>query len=290
MSNNILRRLICIFFSFILSLSLFVISMAVTVQSSVLNKDFLLNQLSISGYHVKAADYTKKNISDLAFVGGVPSELFDDIVTPERVQTDIYNIFNYAYDGSQYSINSESLKTEFLKKIEDYAAENNIEITEETETNISHLAQLCTETYIDCINIAGMNSVIGALKQPLSFMKFAIGGAALIGAVSVIMLLLVNKYKHKFLRYTAYAVGGNFLMMLVIPVYLLLTKPYANLNISPDYLHSFINSFFDDTLKTILVGAAVMAVLYIIILLLIGYFKKRAIRKGYRERNKSSLV
>lgn len=289
MSNKVLRRVICFFFSFILSISLFVISMAVAMQSSFLNKDFLLNQLSISGYHVKAADYTKSSISQLAFVGGVPSDIFDDIVTPERVKTDIYNIFDYAYDGKQYSINSEELKSEFLEAVKNYASENNIEITEDTDKNITQLAQLCTETYMDCINIAGMNTVIGALKQPVSFMGLAIGAASVIAVISIIMLFLVNKYKHKFLRYIAYAISGNFLMMLIVPGYFFITKPYANLNISPDYLHSFINSFLDDTLKTILLGAAIMVVLFLIVFFFIGYFKKRAIKKGYQERHKNMV-
>lgn len=263
--------------------------MAAAMQSSFLNKDFLLNQLSISGYHVKAAEYTKNSISQLAFVGGVPSDIFDDIVTPERVKTDIYNIFDYAYEGNQYSINSEELKSEFLDAIKNYASENNIEITEETEENITQLTQLCTETYMDCINIAGMNTVIGALKQPVSFMGLAIGGASVIAVISIIMLFLVNKYKHKFLRYIAYAIGGNFLMMLIIPGYFFITKPYVNLNISPDYLHSFINSFLDDTLKTILSGAAIMIVLFLIVFFFIGYFKKRAIKKGYQERHKNMV-
>ena len=290
MSNTVLRRVICFFFSFILSFSLFVLSIAITMQSSVLSKDFLINQLSISGYHLKAADYTKNSISDLAFAGGVPSDVFDEIVTPERVKTDIYNIFEYAYDGKQYSIDSEKLNSEFLEAIKNYASENNIEITAETETNISHLADLCTQSYLDCINIAGINTVIGALRQTAKFMGFAIGGSILIALISIIMLFLINKYKHKFLRYIAYALSGNFLMMTVIPGLLLLTKPYVNLNISPDYLHSFINSFLDDTLKMMLVGAAVTAVLYIIVLVLVGHFKKRAIKKGYKERNKNNLV
>lgn len=260
------------------------------MQSSFLNKSFLLNELSISGYHVKAADYTKSSISQLAFVGGVSSDIFDDVVTPERVQSDIYNIFDYAYDGKQYSIDSEKLKSEFLDKIKNYASENNIEITGETETNITQLAQLCAERYVDCINIAGMNTVIGALKQPVSFMGIAIIGAALIALISIIMLFLVNKYKHKFLRYVAHAISGNFLMLLVIPGYFFVTKPYVNLNISPDYLHSFINSFLDDTLKIILLGAAIMVVLFLIVFFLISYFKKRAIKKGYQERLKQSIV
>lgn len=290
MKNTILRRVICFFFSFLLSLSLFIISISAAMHQSILNKDFLLSELSVSGYHVKAAEYTKNSISDLAFTGGVPAEIFGSIVTPERVKTDIYNIFDYAYEGSQYSIDSKQLKSEFLNAVKTYASDNGIELTEETEAGISHLADLCTETYLDCINISGMNTVIGALKQPVTFMRFAIAGAGLIALISIVMLFLVNKYRHKFLRYTAYAFSGSFLMLLSVPGYFLVSKPYTKLNISPDYLHSFINSFLDDTLKTILAGAAVIAVIYIILLFLINYFKKRAIKKGIKERNKASLA
>lgn len=145
---------------------------------------------------------------------------------------------------------------------------------------------------LDCINIAGINTVIGALRQPAKFMGFAIGGSALIALISIIMLFLINKYKHKFLRYIAYALSGNFLMMTVIPGLLLLTKPYVNLNISPDYLHSFINSFLDDMLKMMLVGAAVTAVLYIIILLywcLWAISKREQLKKAIKKETKIIL-
>lgn len=290
MKNNVLRRVICFFFSFILSLSLFIISVSFSMHQSLLNKDFLLNELSISGYHIEAAEYTKNSISDLAFTGGVPSDIFDDIVTSERVKTDIYNIFDYAYDGNRYSIDSEQLKSEFLNAITSYASDNGIELDEETEESISHLAELCTETYMDCINISGMNTVIGSLKQPVSFMRYVIAGAALIALISVVMLFLVNRYKHKFFRYTAFSVSGSLLMLLAVPGYFLAAKPYAKLNISPDYLHTFINCLLNDTLKTVLAGAAVMAVIYIILLFLISIFKKRAIKKGINERHKNSFV
>ena len=290
MNNTIIRRIICFFFSLILSLSLFVISIAVTMQFTVVNKDFLINQLSISGYHVKAAEYTRKSISDLAFVGGVPSDIFDSVVTTERVQSDIYNIFESAYEGKQYSIDKNSLKSEFVNTVDSYASENGIEITEDTKNNIEHLSELCADTYLNCINIAGLNMVIGALKQPISFMGLAMGGAALLCLVSITMLFLVNKYKHKFFRYISYSLCGTFLMITIIPGYFYLTKPYLNLNISPEYIHSFINSFIDDTLKTFLGIGIFFAVLFISALFIVNLFKKRALQKGYNERHKDSLV
>lgn len=274
----------------ILSLSLFVISIAVTMQFTVVNKSFLLNQLSISGYHVKATEYTRKSISELAYVGGVPSDIFNSVVTTERVKSDISNIFESAYEGNQYSIDKNSLKNDFLNTVNNYTDENNIEITEETKQNIEHLSELCADAYLNCINIAGLNTVIGALKQPIYFMGLAMAGSAFICLISIAMLFLVNKYRHKFFRYISYSLCGTFLMITVIPGYLFLSKPYLNLNISPEYIHSFINSFIDDTLKVFLGTGIIFAVLFIAVLFVIKIFKKKAIQKGYFERHKDSFI
>lgn len=290
MKTTILQKVICVFFSFILCIALVLAALSIAVKSTVLNKDFLLNQLSISGYHVKAAEYAKKNIAELAFVGGVPSEIFDSIITTERTNSDVTKIFETAFDGTQYSIDSDALKQEFIETIENYAAENDIDINDETNSNITHLSEQCAQLYIDCINIAGLNTVIATLRQPAVFINFALAATALVIIISVVMLYLVNKYKHKFFRYIFYALGGAILMLSVIPGYFLLSKPYKNLNISPDYLHSFINSYIDDTLKAVLVAAAFFLVLIIIVSILIGFFKKRAIKKGIKERTRSSMV
>lgn len=288
MKNTLLRRVICTFFSFILCVSLFLAASAFVVKSTVLNKNFLLDQLSISGYHVKATEYAKESISELAFVGGVPSDIFDSIVTTERINADTYKLFEKAFDGEQYSIDSAALEQEFIDVIENYASENAMEINEETQSNIQHLAEQCTQAYLNCINIAGLNTVIGALKQPIAFMSFALAGAFLSILISLIMLYLVNKYKHKFLRYIFYALSGATLMLTVLPAYLLITRPYEKLNISPNYLHSFINSYIGDTLKTVLGAAAVFLVLLIAVFILISFFKKRAVRKGIKERSGSN--
>lgn len=290
MKNTVLRRIICTFFSFILCIALFLAACSAVVKATVLNKNFLLDQLSISGYHVKAAEYAQKSISELAFVGGVPSDIFDSVITSERIKTDTYNIFESAYEGGQYSIDSKALENDFIQTVENYAAENSMEINEETQENIQHLAEQCTQAYISCINIAGLNSVIGALRQPVSFMGFALAAAIFIILFSTIMLYLVNKYKHKFLRYISYALMGATLMLISVPGYLLLSRPYANLNISPSFLHSFINSFIDNSLKFTLGSAAIFVVLIIVVFILISFFKKRAIKKGYKERSRSEMV
>lgn len=290
MKNNPLRLVICTFFSFLLCISLSLTASALVVKSTVLNKNFLLDQLSISGYHVKATDYAKKSISELAFVGGVPAEIFDSIITSERVNLDTYRLFSAAYEGEQYSIDTEALENEFINVIQNYASENSMEITEETQSNIQHLAEQCVQAYLDCINIAGLNTVIGALRQPVSFMSLALIGSAFIAVFSIVMLYLTNKYKHKFFRYIFYALGGATLILSVIPGYFLLAKPYEKLNISPDYLHAFINSYINDTLKSFLGVAAVFLVLVIGVFILISFFKKRAVKKGIDERRRSSMV
>lgn len=289
LKNTFLRRIICFFFSFILSLSFFIISASFIFRGTVLNKEFLLEELSLSGYHINASNYTKDKISQLAFAGGLPADIFDGIITSEGVKNDVYNIFEHAYRGTQYSVDRGTLYQEFLETVKNYALENSIEITEETENGITHLALLCTEAYTDCINISMINMVIGALKQPVLLMGYAAAGAFLTALISTIMLLLVNRYKHKFLRYIAGSAGGCFLLLSAVPGYLLLNRPYENLNISPDYLHEFICSVFSDTLKTFLGTAALFAVFYIIVFILIGHYKKRAVKKGIRERRRTNL-
>ena len=280
MKKDTTRSIISVLLSFVLSLIIFVLVIVACTSATLFDQNFILKRLNESNYYRATVNSTIENFQALGIPGGIPEEVFDDIINEEFVKNDIVDMLWDSYNNVPYQANLEPLKTRLNNEFVNYANENNIEITDETEESLKTLVNYCADEYKNQIS----NPVISFLGQ-IKVTVYNILVAALIIMTVMISLILVflfkmQHYKHRAIRYIVYSQFAALLMTAVIPAIVLINKIYTKIHISPEHLYNFCVSISQDYLITLLLSGAALGIIGVALLIVIPQVKKKYLKKS----------
>lgn len=263
-----IRFLISILFSFFTSLFIFIFSLLLIVNATFLNLDFMNKQISKSSYCENALNEVKETFISYGAASSFDADFFDSVLELNQVKLDVYHMALQLYSNGNSQVDTDKFNTDLYNKLTENVKARNIEITPEVDTALQYLAQTCTDTYRQYISlpfITEIAPVLSKLQQPLQIALFIMLGLILFLSV---FIFLINRWKHRVVRYYIYSIGGSVLMLLALPLLAILSGKITKVAFMSKSLYylavTYMNSFF-----SLFFGFAIgLSVLLILLLLL----------------------
>ncbi len=272
------RTGICCILSFLISMFLFLLLCVTIFQSTVLNEGFFLKHLSDTDFYAKLTEEIKQDFVSYGSASGVDASHFDyvfrEIIPSTQIQQDVENSVHQVFTGTVQPVDTSYLTENLEQSFFEYAQEQGKEIADENA--VAYLAETCMDTYSDYVNLPYAGQVSNLIVQyspPVQMLSFLLFAVILVLAV---FLFVINRWKHRAIRFYIYAFSGAGLMSLALPIGVLLSNKIDKISLASPSFYDFAVSYLHGIVYTFFLGALCIAVFVLVLSLLYVYLKQKA--------------
>lgn len=221
-SNTKSTMRISIILSFFLALFLFLSTLFISVQSTLLSRGFILSKMLNEDFYTATA---LKMEDDMAYVGqgsGIHKEFFINLVNRVDVEKDIESKILSYFAGITEEFDTSKFKSALKVKVYEYASGKGVSAYGEKKVNLDLFIHECSVIYANAIEVPSIHYLVpGIVRLNRHFMILSIVFVVLSLTVFGI-IFFINRYKHKVLRYSIYSLFASALMLACVPLIILI--------------------------------------------------------------------
>lgn len=276
------RAGICCILSFFISMFSFLLVCVIIFQSTALNEDFFLKHLSDTDFYAKLTEEIKQDFISYGSASGVDASHFDyvfsEIIPSTQIQQDVQTSVHQVFTGTVEPLGTSYLSENLEQSFFQYAQEHGQEISDQEA--VSYLVKTCMDTYSDYVTLpyaAQISNVILQYSSPIQLLSFGLFCVILLLAV---FLFLINRWKHRAIRFYLYALSGTGLMTLAIPIAALLSNKIDKISLASPAFYDFAVSYLHGMVFTFFLGSLCIAIFVLILSFLYVHLRQRAKKAG----------
>lgn len=289
--RDVLRYLISLILMFVLILLLF----GLFVKMILLNPDYYINELQGTSYYKQLREEIDSGLVDLSLYTSIPVEVLVDAVKDDSIKTLSVNDITLAMQYMKYRVedvvsimDSKPIETSLNNFIDDYAAQNDLEVDDELRLQMKEVAD-------QVANIVSNHTVlfnINAVKRFGDFQRFrkivslfydhwyAFLLAALLCMFS--LFTLSHRHLHRgFLWSGSSMIAASLMVVIPAALGMLYRVPYR-FSIATSYLKTALRVFTLGYFRFFIFGGLLMLIIGFLCLILYMYLGNNA-RLRHRE-------
>ena len=237
-----------------------------------------MEQVASSDYYAKLSEEIKHEFVSYGSASGVDANHFDyvfsEILPPTQIQQDVETSVHQVFTGTVTALEYSHLTEQLEQSFYQYARQKGMEISDESA--VQYLAKTCIATYSDYVNLpyAGqISNLIINYGKPIQFVSFVLLALCLALAA---FIFVINRWKHRALRFYIFALSGSLLMTIAVPIAALLTNKIDKVSIASPALYDFAVTYLYGFLHYFFFGAFCLAVILTILGMVFAHLKRKA--------------
>lgn len=262
--------------AFVLSLILFALSFGITLEATLLNPDFIINNMNASSYFADKSDEITQSLVDLGYASGLEEKFFEGLVNELMINEDTCDYLESYYSGENQVLSVTQFKQTLNDALDKYIEKNKIKDVNSVsrETFINKAATI----YRSSLLIPLFSTLSAYFVKIKNIMPYLIAGLVVLALVICAVIVFTNKWKHRAARYLCYSFSGAVLSVGVLPVVLILTGKISHVNLTSRALYNL----FVQCANSVLVSLLFCALFFLLVS--VGLFV--LYRKLYKKANR----
>lgn len=273
--KSLIIRIISVILSFILSFLIFTDVLFIIAKFQLFSPKALENAMNNTNYYSKMANEIEDDYVSYGMASGFPEKFFKNIIDRDFIKIDIVKQCEKMYSGKYEPLQDTKIYDSMYSSFITYANENDYEVTNEVDKNIKYLAQTCAEHYVDYVDIPFASSISVYLPKISQICIYAIIFCTIGIAVCVVMLFLLQSWKHRSIRYYMYSMTTACLMFIIFPTAIYATGKITKVATLSKAVYDLIVAFLQTFLNTFFVFAVISVVIIIMLLFLHNAMRKK---------------
>ena len=273
-SKKRLRGIISTILSFLLAVLFTVGSVLVGLYIGFLNENRIIDGLNYKDYYSGVEENFYQNSKDITTPMGLPENVVDGIVDSETIYENIKDYVVAAVNGQTYVFATEDLKTKLEQNVRNYFTSQGWEITSEQEATIPQYTQMIADEYVSCVKDPFVEHFAAVKRIFQKILLIGIPAIVILSAIIIFMLVHMQKWKHRGVRYVVYSSFATMIMVAVPGIAALVSGFYKKINISTEYLYYALVKYISNGLWVFIYLAFVWFAISLALLFLIRFIKK----------------
>jgi len=276
MKKKHLSQAISVILSFFIMVCITVIAVSSCLAATVFRKDFFSGLMDDEYCQSVMESLTDTLKQKLSAPSNIPEEVFDNLFSFYFIKDDIKSNLNAKLVGIESGYNNERVREYVAEQIKSYAANNNMEISEDS---LNPLVDYCMEEYDNHISFIFLDTYLSFRNVFDKAFTYILIGFSAIAIFLTLFLFSIHKYKHRAVRFCACSLFASSLMIVPLPLFLLMQGGYKNLNITPEHVKLLLVEVADQTLSGLLLTGLLAAAAGVAATLITKRMRERA-KKG----------
>lgn len=252
----------------------------VVAQNTILNKQYIIENLENSNYYNNVYSISKSNFQKYIYQSGLPIEVLDDIISVEQIEKDTIQIVSTIYEGGVSPNSSEELKSKLFENIDESLETDFDKLDEATKENIEQFIELLATEYSKTIMDYGEVLDKGeVVKEAQELVEKIIVRIAIVIAVLIVAVFICSIGK----MYTSFGtLSIAFMTVGVLNIAIHICKnaviDITKISIMNDAVTIFARNIYNDVFGKILFGGIVVLVLGFVCCVISSVIKEKEIK------------
>ena len=289
-------KIIKLLFAFIMTLLFLVLFISIGLGIGVFNSRSVIKGIDQSDYYSKAYNAINQKAERLLSEASLNEELLSDLITAGRVHVDGMNYVNAILNNKSQHISDiyqdvvshitndlyiqsdDSLNNNNSIGSNDWLTNMSIE-SDDLSARIHELATAIEYEYKSEVELRFVDYLMIYKADYIKIMIILIPCTLLLIFFLTYLLIRMHKYRHRGIRYIAYAIIASSVLIIITASYWLLSKKYIDPTIVPDYYNQFISSYIKMGI-TVYVYIGILGIIIALALItLIGHMRNKILYK-----------
>lgn len=273
-----IQKVISSIFAFLLSLLFVACIILLGLYFGVFNDRIIISKVSESNFYNEVHQELKDKAETILRKSRLPNSVLEEVITLERVYIGGKYYIEDTLSGTEAVINTDRLRENLAQNIDEYLIEEEITPTAELDTGVSEIISEIEQEYKRGIQF----KFIKYITEYKAYYRelLSIGVPILVVLIGMLSYLLIRmqKYKHRGIRYITYAMMSSTGMTILTATFLLLTKSYNKMEVSPEYYDRFLTNYLRWDIQVFLYLGGMGVLISILLMTLVSYVKIKTIR------------
>ena len=243
-SKKIARTVVSVLCSFLLSMFIAVFLGSIALSFGFFNKGLTLEQINESGYYTKVYEELITNLNTIGAAQNVSEDTITEVFKEKRVYINGKQFIENSLYNKDTVVDVEKINEELQTAIARDYARKGISVNEDVQAGIdTAISDLDTE-YIRMVRFQFVSYVRQYKNAIYNVLKTVIPVLIVLSLILGFVLVKIQKYPHRGIRYLAMSVISAAAINLILPIVALMNKWYDKIDVTPDYYASFLSSYF----------------------------------------------
>lgn len=226
------KKIVNILLSLVLAVLLTVLAYAVSLQFTLFNDSFMLDNMNTCNYITEKKDEITSSLTDLGYASGLEEDFFNGLLDEIMIHDDTEKYIQDYYSGEGSVIDKTAFKQAFNTALDDYIEQKGISADSVSSENREYLIKEAAKIYKQSLELPFFGTLAGRFQNVKKLLPFVIAVCAVLSALICVIFVLSTKWKHRAVRHIYYATAATFLTTLVLPIVILLSKKIETFNIA----------------------------------------------------------
>lgn len=280
------RNVVSIIFSFFLSITLVAEALVLVVHVGVFTDMAFLTVLD-DAYFRYTLETIESEAKTYTMPTGIDPSVLEGVFGVEEIKGAVTESVRATYKGNTYTPSVVGPTERLDANVRAYLSQGGNISAQDIDAITTAYVEDIMNIYRTNLQLPGL-SVLAPLR--VRYSQYTLIGAVVLAAIALgltVALTRLHHYRHRGLRYVAYATGGAALMCFIVPFVFFQSKYYLGINLAPQYFYHFAVSLIEHLLRMCFIAAGVYLVLTIVVIVLV-YRKRAHIIKSRRPKNSLS--
>ena len=273
------RAIVSFIMAFLLSIVLVAWTSLLLVQFGCFTDHIFLRLIDREYYNYVLSDIEESAV-DYTLPTGIGITVVDNTFTLEEVERDVKGYVSAAYRGREFTPDVTAQREALTANVRKFYEDNGAEITAETEEIIQSYVDEIMEVYTYGTRMPGLDLIMEGKAYFSRIFPVGIIACTMLAMVLILLIIRIHHWPHRGLRYVVYAFGATALMLFALPCFLLVTKTYTKVSLSPQYFYHLVVSYLRNLL-VLFTGTAVFWLCAAVILMIIVYIMRENIQRRH---------
>ena len=274
-----MNKLLKYLFTLLLYLSLTIAVIINILNSTILNKEYILNKLEESNYYNNIYTEVENNFENYIYQSGLDPIVLRNIVSRDKIKEDTNIIISNIYDGNNKVIDLEvvrnNLSTNIDKSLEDRY------LSEENKKAINKFIDIIINEYEDTIMNTDYNSKINtgisSINNKINMINIIM---IILVIISILSLILLNiKKKRRKLSIFGIPLLALGLLLITIYLYIILNIDINNIVILNDAISIAVHYILNGIVVKFLINGSIFTILGILIIIIGNMLRYKKVKK-----------
>lgn len=274
-TKKVVRTIVSVICSFLLAMFITVFLGSAALSFGFFNKGLTLEQINESGYYTKVYDELINNLNIIGASQNVSEDTIAKVFEEKRVYINGKQFIENSLYNKDTVVEVDKINEELQTAITKEYTKKGITVNEDVQSGIdTAISDLDTE-YIRMVRFQFVSYVRQYKNAIYSVLKVLIPILIVLSLVLGFVLVKIQKYPHRGIRYLAMSFVSASAINLILPIVALVNKWYDKIDVAPDYYSQFLSNYFKSGILAFVYAGLFGLVIGIALVLLKQMLKNR---------------
>ncbi len=276
------KKIIRCIISIILTISIICLILINIASSTILNKNYVLDQLEKTNYYSKIHEEAESNFENYIYQSGLDKEVLDNVLTEEKIKKDTNIIITNLYDGIEEEIDTQEIKDRINQNILNTVGKLTITEQKAVDTLVDKMCKEYTNTILHFNAEEQINNMYHKVMKYTKIVQKA--SLILIGVSAIILVVISLRRIYKIFTFTGISLISSGAFLVVVNGFINAKIKVQTITILSEAISKVLRDTISGILGTIN-SYGVILLITGIILVIVANLLHNIIKAKYTEEN-----